>query len=89
MCCLSFAGRVLSQSTPGTPSKTITISESGVIGSTLNTTTQTPNKIAISPLKSPNKVKNLTTNAKYCGQCLYFLIVTSDTSVLIYSQATE
>uniref|UniRef100_A0A3Q2HTX3 Protein lin-54 homolog n=4 Tax=Equus TaxID=9789 RepID=A0A3Q2HTX3_HORSE len=49
------AGRVLSQSTPGTPSKTITISESGVIGSTLNSTTQTPNKIAISPLKSPNK----------------------------------
>ncbi|KAL4679584.1 hypothetical protein H8959_009234 [Pygathrix nigripes] len=50
-----IAGRVLSQSTPGTPSKTITISESGVIGSTLNSTTQTPNKIAISPLKSPNK----------------------------------
>uniref|UniRef100_A0A8I5ZJ81 Protein lin-54 homolog n=1 Tax=Rattus norvegicus TaxID=10116 RepID=A0A8I5ZJ81_RAT len=48
-------GRVLSQSAPGTPSKTITISESGVIGSTLNSTTQTPNKIAISPLKSPNK----------------------------------
>lgn len=71
MCCLSFAGRVLSQSTPGTPSKTITISESGVIGSTLNSTTQTPNKIAISPLKSPNKVKKkkkeLATNAKYCG----------------------
>uniref|UniRef100_A0A9L0R999 Lin-54 DREAM MuvB core complex component n=1 Tax=Equus caballus TaxID=9796 RepID=A0A9L0R999_HORSE len=52
------AGRVLSQSTPGTPSKTITISESGVIGSTLNSTTQTPNKIAISPLKSPNKAGN-------------------------------
>ncbi|EPQ02169.1 Protein lin-54 like protein [Myotis brandtii] len=50
-----IAGRVLSQSTPGTPSKTITISETGVIGSTLNSTTQTPNKIAISPLKSPNK----------------------------------
>ncbi|XP_054995746.1 protein lin-54 homolog isoform X3 [Sorex araneus] len=50
-----IAGRVLSQSAPGTPSKTITISESGVIGSTLNSTTQTPNKIAISPLKSPNK----------------------------------
>ncbi|ELW63898.1 Protein lin-54 like protein [Tupaia chinensis] len=50
-----IAGRVLSQSTPGTPSKTITITESGVIGSTLNSTTQTPNKIAISPLKSPNK----------------------------------
>ncbi|XP_012875563.1 PREDICTED: protein lin-54 homolog [Dipodomys ordii] len=50
-----IAGRVLSQSTPGTPSKTITIPESGVIGSTINSTTQTPNKIAISPLKSPNK----------------------------------
>uniref|UniRef100_A0A6I8PNM0 Protein lin-54 homolog n=2 Tax=Ornithorhynchus anatinus TaxID=9258 RepID=A0A6I8PNM0_ORNAN len=50
-----IAGRVLSQSTPGTPPKTITISESGVIGSTLSSTTQTPNKIAISPLKSPNK----------------------------------
>ncbi|OXB65971.1 hypothetical protein ASZ78_006626 [Callipepla squamata] len=50
------AGRVVSQSTPGTPPKTITISESGVIGSSLSTTTQqTPNKIAISPLKSPNK----------------------------------
>ncbi|NXW53062.1 LIN54 protein, partial [Eurystomus gularis] len=51
-----IAGRVLSQSAPGTPPKAITISESGVIGSSLSTTTQqTPNKIAISPLKSPNK----------------------------------
>ncbi|XP_042668305.1 protein lin-54 homolog isoform X2 [Centrocercus urophasianus] len=51
-----IAGRVVSQSTPGTPPKTITISESGVIGSSLSTATQqTPNKIAISPLKSPNK----------------------------------
>ncbi|XP_062349033.1 protein lin-54 homolog isoform X3 [Cinclus cinclus] len=51
-----IAGRVFSQSAPGTPPKTITISESGVIGSSLSTTTQqTPNKIAISPLKSPNK----------------------------------
>ncbi|XP_052629405.1 protein lin-54 homolog isoform X2 [Harpia harpyja] len=51
-----IAGRVLSQSAPGTPPKTITISESGVIGSSLSTATQqTPNKIAISPLKSPNK----------------------------------
>uniref|UniRef100_A0A8C3CI41 Protein lin-54 homolog n=1 Tax=Cairina moschata TaxID=8855 RepID=A0A8C3CI41_CAIMO len=51
-----IAGRVLSQSAPGTPPKTITISETGVIGSSLSTTTQqTPNKIAISPLKSPNK----------------------------------
>ncbi|NXJ65449.1 LIN54 protein, partial [Rostratula benghalensis] len=48
--------RVLSQSAPGTPPKTITISDSGVIGSSLSTTPQqTPNKIAISPLKSPNK----------------------------------
>ncbi|KFW76165.1 Protein lin-54 [Manacus vitellinus] len=50
-----IAGRVFSQSALGTPPKTITISESGVIGSTLSTTQQTPNKIAISPLKSPNK----------------------------------
>ncbi|NXT02986.1 LIN54 protein, partial [Jacana jacana] len=50
-----IAGRVLSQSAPGTPPKTITISDSGVIGSSLSTTQQTPNKIAISPLKSPNK----------------------------------
>ncbi|NXI07438.1 LIN54 protein, partial [Irena cyanogastra] len=51
-----IAGRVFSQSAPGTPPKTITISESGVIGSSLSTTPQqTPNKIAISPLKSPNK----------------------------------
>ncbi|XP_040412445.1 protein lin-54 homolog isoform X4 [Cygnus olor] len=50
-----IAGRVLSQSAPGTPPKTITISETGVIGSSLSTTQQTPNKIAISPLKSPNK----------------------------------
>ncbi|NXH18302.1 LIN54 protein, partial [Bucco capensis] len=49
------AGRVLSQPAPGTPPKTITISESGVVGSSLSTTQQTPNKIAISPLKSPNK----------------------------------
>ncbi|XP_043368906.1 protein lin-54 homolog isoform X5 [Dermochelys coriacea] len=51
-----IAGRVLSQTSPGTPPKTITISESGVIGPSLSSTTQqTPNKIAISPLKSPNK----------------------------------
>nr|XP_006110958.1 protein lin-54 homolog isoform X3 [Pelodiscus sinensis] len=51
-----IAGRVLSQTAPGTPTKTITISDSGVIGSSLSSTTQqTPNKIAISPLKSPNK----------------------------------
>uniref|UniRef100_A0A8D0H8P0 Protein lin-54 homolog n=1 Tax=Sphenodon punctatus TaxID=8508 RepID=A0A8D0H8P0_SPHPU len=52
-----IAGRVLSQTAPGTPPKTITISESGVIGSSLSSTTQqTSNKIAISPLKSPNKL---------------------------------
>ncbi|XP_067412942.1 protein lin-54 homolog isoform X2 [Emydura macquarii macquarii] len=52
-----IAGRVLSQTAPGTPPKTITISESGVIGSSLSSTVQqTPNKIAISPLKSPNKL---------------------------------
>uniref|UniRef100_F6VXR0 Lin-54 DREAM MuvB core complex component n=1 Tax=Callithrix jacchus TaxID=9483 RepID=F6VXR0_CALJA len=62
-----IAGRVLSQSTPGTPSKTITISESGVIGSTLNSTTQTPNKIAISPLKSPNKQSQLLLIQPPCG----------------------
>ncbi|XP_053260225.1 protein lin-54 homolog [Podarcis raffonei] len=51
-----IAGRVLSQTTPGTPPKTVTISESGVIGTTLSSAIQqTPNKIAISPLKSPNK----------------------------------
>ncbi|XP_030306228.1 protein lin-54 homolog isoform X3 [Calypte anna] len=56
-----IAGKVLSQSAPGTPPKTITISESGVIGSSLTTTTQqAPNKIAISPLKSPNKAVKST-----------------------------
>ncbi|XP_025022724.1 protein lin-54 homolog isoform X1 [Python bivittatus] len=51
-----IAGRVLTQTAPGTPPKTVTISESGVIGTTLSSTMQeAPNKIAISPLKSPNK----------------------------------
>ncbi|XP_042324154.1 protein lin-54 homolog isoform X1 [Sceloporus undulatus] len=51
-----IAGRVLSQTTPGTPPKTVTISESGVIGTSISSTIQqAPNKIAISPLKSPNK----------------------------------
>ncbi|EHB00180.1 lin-54-like protein [Heterocephalus glaber] len=62
-------GRVLSQSTPGTPSKTITISESGVIGSALNSTSQTPNKIAISPLKSPNKCALLRKPCVLFGSC--------------------
>ncbi|XP_070614209.1 protein lin-54 homolog isoform X2 [Erythrolamprus reginae] len=52
-----IAGRVLAQAAPGTPPKTVTISESGVIGTTLSSTMQeAPNKIAISPLKSPNKL---------------------------------
>ncbi|XP_007428796.1 protein lin-54 homolog isoform X2 [Python bivittatus] len=52
-----IAGRVLTQTAPGTPPKTVTISESGVIGTTLSSTMQeAPNKIAISPLKSPNKL---------------------------------
>ncbi|KAJ7327185.1 hypothetical protein JRQ81_016944 [Phrynocephalus forsythii] len=51
-----IAGRVVSQSTPGTPPKTVTISESGVTATSLNSSIQqAPNKIAISPLKSPNK----------------------------------
>ncbi|XP_032079827.1 protein lin-54 homolog isoform X2 [Thamnophis elegans] len=51
-----IAGRVLTQTAPGTPPKTVTISES-VIGTTLSSTIQeAPNKIAISPLKSPNKL---------------------------------
>ncbi|XP_066488115.1 protein lin-54 homolog isoform X1 [Tiliqua scincoides] len=51
-----IAGRVLSQTTPGTPPKTVTLSDSGVIGTSLSSSIQqTPNKIAISPLKSPNK----------------------------------
>ncbi|XP_035247263.1 protein lin-54 homolog [Anguilla anguilla] len=47
-----ITGRVLSQSTPGTPPRTITLSE------TLSTTPQTisSSKIAISPLKSPSKL---------------------------------
>ncbi|XP_066488116.1 protein lin-54 homolog isoform X2 [Tiliqua scincoides] len=52
-----IAGRVLSQTTPGTPPKTVTLSDSGVIGTSLSSSIQqTPNKIAISPLKSPNKL---------------------------------
>nr|XP_060635292.1 protein lin-54 homolog isoform X1 [Anolis sagrei ordinatus]XP_060635293.1 protein lin-54 homolog isoform X1 [Anolis sagrei ordinatus]XP_060635294.1 protein lin-54 homolog isoform X1 [Anolis sagrei ordinatus]XP_060635295.1 protein lin-54 homolog isoform X1 [Anolis sagrei ordinatus] len=51
-----IAGRVLSHTTPGTPPKTVTISESGVIGTSISSSIQqAPNKIAISPLKSPNK----------------------------------
>ncbi|KAM4810008.1 protein lin-54 homolog isoform 1-T1 [Rhinophrynus dorsalis] len=50
-----FTGRGLSHTNTGTPPKAITISESGVIGTSLASTTQTSNKIAISPLKSPSK----------------------------------
>ncbi|XP_053559345.1 protein lin-54 homolog isoform X2 [Bombina bombina] len=49
-----FAGKNLSHTNPGTPPKSITITETGVIGASL-TSTQTSNKIAISPLKSPSK----------------------------------
>ncbi|KAJ8287056.1 hypothetical protein GJAV_G00046550 [Gymnothorax javanicus] len=47
-----ITGRVLSQSTPGTPPRSITLSE------TLSTTPQSisSSKIAISPLKSPSKL---------------------------------
>ncbi|XP_063314853.1 protein lin-54 homolog [Pelobates fuscus] len=48
-----FSGKVLSHANPGTPNRAITISESTVIGTSLASTTQTSNKIAISPLKSP------------------------------------
>ncbi|XP_053559344.1 protein lin-54 homolog isoform X1 [Bombina bombina] len=50
-----FAGKNLSHTNPGTPPKSITITETGVIGASL-TSTQTSNKIAISPLKSPSKL---------------------------------
>ncbi|KAM4710195.1 protein lin-54 homolog [Discoglossus pictus] len=50
-----LAGRGLCHANPGTPSKSITITESGVIGTPLSST-QTSNKIAISPLKSPSKL---------------------------------
>ncbi|XP_078257535.1 protein lin-54 homolog [Rhinoraja longicauda] len=51
-----ITGRVLSQSSIGTAPNTISISESGVTGTILNPLVQqTANKIAISPLKSPNK----------------------------------
>ncbi|XP_075060345.1 protein lin-54 homolog [Mixophyes fleayi] len=49
-----FAGKVLSHINSGTTPKAIAISESGgVIGTSIESTTQTSNKIAISPLKSP------------------------------------
>ncbi|MEE6522325.1 hypothetical protein FKM82_020814 [Ascaphus truei] len=51
-----FAGKLLSHTIPGTPPKTITITESGIIGTSLGSMTQTSNKIAISPLKSPSKL---------------------------------
>nr|XP_015192921.1 PREDICTED: protein lin-54 homolog isoform X2 [Lepisosteus oculatus] len=52
-----IAGRVLSQNPPGTPPRTIAISDS-VVSATLNTTPQSisSSKIAISPLKSPSKL---------------------------------
>ncbi|XP_078070457.1 protein lin-54 homolog [Mustelus asterias] len=51
-----ITGRVLPQNALGTAPNTITISEGGTIGSNLTSAAQqTANKIAISPLKSPNK----------------------------------
>ncbi|XP_069781553.1 protein lin-54 homolog isoform X2 [Narcine bancroftii] len=51
-----ISGRILPQNAIGTAPNTITISESGVTGANLNTAAQQlANKIAISPLKSPNK----------------------------------
>ncbi|XP_072352450.1 protein lin-54 homolog [Scyliorhinus torazame] len=51
-----ITGRVLSQNSLGTAPNTITISEGGAFGSNLTSAAQqTANKIAISPLKSPNK----------------------------------
>ncbi|XP_039614761.1 protein lin-54 homolog isoform X2 [Polypterus senegalus] len=51
-----IAGRVLSQNSPGTPPRSIAISES-VVGTALCSTPQSisSSKIAISPLKSPSK----------------------------------
>ncbi|XP_075717315.1 protein lin-54 homolog [Rhinoderma darwinii] len=52
-----FAGRVLSQGNSGGATKAITITESGgVVGTSMESSSQTSNKIAISPLKSPAKV---------------------------------
>ncbi|XP_077332271.1 protein lin-54 homolog isoform X2 [Lithobates pipiens] len=49
-----FAGKVLSHVNSATQSKQITITESGAVtGTSLESTTQSSNKIAISPLKSP------------------------------------
>ncbi|KAM3938026.1 protein lin-54 homolog isoform 1-T1 [Leptodactylus fuscus] len=49
-----FTGRVLPHGNSGVATKAITISESGgVVGTSLESSAQTSNKIAISPLKSP------------------------------------
>ncbi|XP_073453955.1 protein lin-54 homolog isoform X2 [Aquarana catesbeiana] len=49
-----FAGKVLSHVNSATQSKQITITESGAVtGTSLESTTQSSSKIAISPLKSP------------------------------------
>ncbi|XP_056424885.1 protein lin-54 homolog [Hyla sarda] len=47
-----YTGRVLPHSNSGGATKAITISESGVVGTSMESA-QTSNKIAISPLKSP------------------------------------
>nr|XP_033818644.1 protein lin-54 homolog isoform X2 [Geotrypetes seraphini] len=59
-----LTGRVLTHGAPGTPPKAITISESGVIGTSAQ---QTTNKIAISPMKSPNKAVKSTMQALAVG----------------------
>ncbi|XP_043917286.1 protein lin-54 homolog isoform X2 [Protopterus annectens] len=50
-----LAGRVISPTAPGTPPKAVTIAEGSVATSLNMTAQQTASKIAISPLKSPNK----------------------------------
>ncbi|MBN3308131.1 LIN54 protein, partial [Amia calva] len=51
-----ISGRVLSQNAPGTPPRTMSISET-VVGAALNTPQSlSSSKIAISPLKSPSKL---------------------------------
>ncbi|KAM4052301.1 protein lin-54 homolog isoform 2-T3 [Anomaloglossus baeobatrachus] len=55
-----FAGRVLSHSSSGGATKAITITESGgVVGTSLESSIQASNKIAISPLKSPPTKKTV------------------------------
>ncbi|XP_069832791.1 protein lin-54 homolog [Dendropsophus ebraccatus] len=48
-----FTGRVLPHGNSGGATKAITITESGVVGTSMESSVSTSNKIAISPLKSP------------------------------------